>query len=139
MAADAYRKISYLQDFVCVFTNAFQDFDFATKNGPHLWILKAGLHGRYVLNMSFRFNVDNNFTNVVGYESPQFELWEFVPEEHRSLLGRPHINSNRVASFGTNEWQKLMVSVGDFSSIGLTLKTNSPIRSFDDIWTHVPE
>ncbi len=141
MAADGYRKISYLQDFVCVFANAFQDFNFATKNGPHLWILKAGLHGRYVLKMSFRFKVDNNFTNVIGYESPQFELWEFAPEERRGFKGRPLtlINSNKVASFGTNEWQKLMVEKGDFWAIGITLKTNSPIESFDNVWKHIPE
>lgn len=94
---------------------------------------EVGLYGRYVVQGRVPLTVDTNTLTVVTSGPPVI----YVREIARIIAspdggGSAKFTTNQ-AQLGAAEWKKLVESHGDFSVVGYSMITNSPIPSFDRI------
>ena len=93
------------------------------------------LFGRYVLEMKMTITISRSGTRIVKHEDPRYSLWEFHrvkewwDEDHPKSM-----DATTIASFGLEEWETLMRNNGDWKSIGIELKRDSPVEGFDRYW-----
>jgi len=132
------KTVPHVQEIKAIFPNALTDhfithygFD---KNKPKTWNTIVYFGGRYELKYKVDLMVDyknDRIGKTVG--KPKFFLWEvekvFAASPDGSVGGTYKAPGHQ---FGEDEWNKIVAAKGDFSVIGITLNTNSPIPSFDN-------
>ena len=99
---------------------------------------EVGLYGRYVIQGRVPLTVDTNTLTVVSTGSPTIyvrEIARIIPASG-GVGGSATFTTNH-AQLGAAEWRKLIDSHGDFSVVGYTMVTNTPLPHFDRI-CHFP-
>ena len=103
-------------------------------SGTPTWNSFAKLHGRYVLKMQFEITPNHWLHNFARTGKPAFYLLEVteidIPKSLQSGIGCRYGDQS---TFGIEEWKTLLKNEGDFSSIGIILKTDQPINNFDRV------
>jgi hypothetical protein len=99
--------------------------------GPKIWTSEVFIYGRYRLSMQADVEIDyeNNLvkTNVGPAKFYLFETGSII-HGPRGVEG-----ANIVGQwiFDEAKWDKLVQSKGDWSLLGIPVKTNSPVPEFD--------
>jgi hypothetical protein len=129
LLASGHRTIPWLREFKTVFANHAEYCHLDSEpSGTNLWVLQTPMLERYILRMVTPFSLDATWTNVVSYEPPAFSILEF--KDHRTApMGR--FGFYQVTTFGVTNWPKLSAARGDLSAIGITLRTNDPVKEFE--------
>ena len=125
--------IPYTAEIETMFPGAEVDhfityFGFSEKPVP--WNSVAYWKDRYVFIFQVDVKVDyanNTIAGIVG--TPRFRLWEIASV---SIISSSSVDARMSNDYdiSESEWRKLVTSKGDFSAIGITLKTNSPVSGF---------
>lgn len=125
-----------------VFVDPNDGLHYADPNSPVIWRLSAGLYGRYLIMMETKIvfaEVDPDtgvITSPGSHEEPEFSLWEvlsvtispkFVLFGHRYAS----VSRDRIRILTADEWEELVEADGDFSVLGIELKKNRPVPSFE--------
>jgi hypothetical protein len=101
---------------------------------PH-WNSFARLHGRYKLKMQFDIEINYRRRDFKRISEPRFYVLEVieveVPSSPQYGIGCKFGDS---FTFGLDDWKTLVKNKGDFSSIGIELKKDSPVDNFDRVW-----
>jgi hypothetical protein len=109
------------------------------RNGTHDWNSEVFFGGRYTLTMQVEVKTDKDFSEVTEVTGrPSFVLTEAC---------RIVVSSNRVAGadfsndwkFREDDWKKVVDANGDFSVIGIKMKTSEPLDGFDQYVKSVRE
>ena len=124
------------------FEALFPDANDVTSQGtnpptPHFWRWTAGLHDRYILSIEFELLQDPHsearrpFAPLRVDPSIQFSLVEVDTIEILRDGGRTirFLSTQRI---NLGQWNQLVASDGDFSSIGIELKKSSPVSGFKE-------
>lgn len=101
--------------------------------GAPAWTSSAGLYGRYVFKMHLSIALDKGRTNIISYGPPTFYVYEItniVPGEYDN----PRVSMVQQATFFSYDWLRLLQATGDFAILGITLKTNEPVKGFEENW-----
>jgi hypothetical protein len=126
-ALDAVRPTApYVSDFVRLFPNA--ELKYTDLSGGLGFDLTVDLYQHYELGLQLPVRFDFARSNVIGYAEPRFHLYEIARQEGR---GRSY-NPAGGLDFGSAEWKKIVESGGDFGAIGYVMKTNQPVKGFED-------
>jgi hypothetical protein len=133
---DGIKTVPHVEEIRQLFPNAPTDhfitqygFD---KNVPVTWNTVVYFYGRYQLDYQVDVIVDyknNRISHVQGV--PVFRLAEIV-------LNHPVSNRPVENTFASGhiiyekDWKKIVAAKGDFSVVGISLITNSPVAGFDE-------
>jgi len=92
------------------------------------------LFDRYQFGMGIPVTFDEARRKVVAFGEPMFDLRE-ISEVGREANGNLSIKFNMEAfrRFGASEWKQIVDAGGDFSAIGYTFITNSPVPRFEEL------
>jgi len=107
---------------------------FISYSGPEVsqdWNTVAFFGGRYILTMQVEIETNASFsevTNVLG--EPKFYLWE-IGQVIVSPRGGVEGKFAGSWTFGLKEWKKVVEAGGDFSAVGIIIKKDQPVKSFD--------
>ncbi|SRR5258706_3553861 len=105
--------------------------------GPKTWNTEVFFGGRYVLTLQVDVEVaysKREVGKVVG--TPMFFLHE-VESVAIGPTGAYDTRFSRNWNFGEAKWKTLVSTKGDWSSIGIKVKTNSPVENFDYYVKHL--
>jgi hypothetical protein len=106
--------------------------EFGMKPGPRTWTTEVFFYGRYSLAVQFDVEINYQHCQVTTNTTPpKFYLHE-VGSLTRDANG---INGAFIAhqwTFDETKWVSLLRAKGDWSAIGIPVKTNSPIVGFDE-------
>ena len=132
--ADSTNSIRYAAEFAKLFPGAVASFSYYTGEvaDPNL-NMEIYLHARYEFIMQIPVTFDASRRKVKTFGKPDFVLTEFskIEKIHDQLSMEYAENGER--RFGASEWKKLVAARGDFSAIGYTIVTNSPVPGFDEL------
>ena len=134
-AADR-NKIPFLKDFLTLYPNAIVRYlSFAKADFPSLSV-NTTLHDRYQFNLRVpvRYSKDNK--EIIGYGEPICHLLEIISVTPRDDgAGGVELHGTKAGDlqehFGLQNWDKLVESKGDFSTLGFKLKVTNPVPNFD--------
>ena len=100
--------------------------------GPKEWHTDIFFGGRYELALQVDVEIDYEKNLVKTNTSPP----KFYLSEVESLIRKPNrpVGAKIAHEWILDEakWKKLVQSKGDWSAIGIPVKTNSPIPGFDE-------
>jgi hypothetical protein len=106
--------------------------DFGVGSGPRIWTPEVFFYGRYSLAAQFDVKIDYQQCRVVTNTSaPKFYLYE-VESLTRDASGINGANIAHQGTFDEEKWAALLRAKGDWSAIGIPVKTNDPINGFDE-------
>ena len=101
---------------------------------PH-WNSFGKLYDRYTLEMQFDIEINYRRRDFKRISEPRFYVLEVieveVPSSPKHGIG---CKFGDGFTFGLDEWKTLVKNKGDFSSIGIELKKDSPVDNFDRVW-----
>jgi hypothetical protein len=122
-------RAAVLNEYLAIFTNGAVTYTIADSNGWS-YLASAGLYNRYELNLHLATEWDASGSNITGFLAPRFYLYEV--ESVVTNEGQLHTSydPSGALKFGSNEWQKLRDSRGDFLALGYKMKTNKPVAGF---------
>lgn len=102
--------------------------------GTPTWNSFAKLHGRYKIKMQFRITLNRRSREFEHAEEPRFYIDEVtvveIPKTENAGIG---CKFGQQFSFGIDDWKTLVKNGGDFSTIGIELKENSPVDNFEKV------
>ena len=102
--------------------------------GTPRWHSKAMLHGRYILSMTFQVSITSSGTQVQGITEPKFYLREVSDVTPEPGGGARMTYDGIYREFGLKEWDALVASDGDLSSIGVDAKPDKPVANLATHW-----
>jgi hypothetical protein len=105
--------------------------EYGFSPGPRIWNTEVFFYGRYSLALQVDVAIDYKaHTVVTNVGPPKFYLYEVGSLVYNSSgLDGAKIAKSWV--FNGAQWDKLVASKGDWSALGISVKTNSPIPDFD--------
>lgn len=116
----------YEQEFLRLYPDAYVDSMYSTgQYGTPTTQLRAAFYRRYVLTMQ----VPTYRTNA----RPRFSLVE-AGSIGQMADGRSELRYGESWTITPEQWDSLVKAGGDFSSIGIALKTNEPLPGFEEHW-----
>lgn len=98
------------------------------KGDTPVWHSELVLHGRYGLRMFVPVKIHSP-TNGVVAGNPVFLLDEITEVQTNFTTGVSHMGGHW--KFGQKEWDQLYRAKGDFSVIGIVLRTNEPVKNVE--------
>jgi hypothetical protein len=101
------------------------------SDGPKTWQTVVSFYDRYTLTMAVDVNIDygaHKLTPFVGH--PKFYLQE-VKSVEIPAGGGVDVNFANECFLDEEQWKKLVASGGDWSKLGIPVKTNSPVPGFE--------
>ena len=122
-------------EFAREFEDIFVGGSSSVAKGRFGWTYDAevGLYGRYIVEARLPITVDTNQFKVTAAGRPSIRVSE-LKRIDISSDGRSTGNfSTHQLELGAEEWQKLLLSHGNFSSVGFTMITNAPLKHFETI------
>jgi hypothetical protein len=99
--------------------------------GPKQWHTNIYFGGRYQLRLELYVELDYAKHAVVKATTPaKFYVWEVVKVE---MLpdGRVSTDYGRGWELDETQWSQLVAAKGNWSVLGISLKTNDPVPGFD--------
>ena len=140
-AADR-KKIPYLKDFLTLYPDSIVRYlSFADADFPSLSV-NATLHGRYQFNLRVPVRYSEDSAKIMGYGEPRCHLLEIdsvTPRDDGAggteLQGTS--GGDLQKHFGLKDWNKLVESKGDFSTLGFRLEVDKPVLNFDLVKKHL--
>jgi hypothetical protein len=106
--------------------------NYGFDRNPAIWNTQVFFGGRYTLTYQVSVLIDYDNDKIIKVVAePKFSLEEVsrVFDDTPENVGADFVKGN---IFGTEEWNKVIASKGDFSVIGIYIKTNAPVPRFDD-------
>ena len=99
----------------------------------------VGLYGRYTLTMGIRFKMSPDQKTITSFKEPGFHMQEVESVKITPVAGYPagqaHIQfTTFLAEFEHDKFKTLKAHKGDFSTIGVTVRKDTPIENFDRVW-----
>ena len=101
--------------------------------GTPTWNSFARLHDRYKLTMQFKISLDRRGHKFKIDGQPHFIVNEVLAVDFRGVGEGTSVGLGEQYSFGVGEWKTLVENDGDFSSIGIQLKKNSPVEGIEHV------
>jgi len=103
--------------------------------GTTRWTSSIGLHGRYVLCITFLITLDSERTKVVSEGTPEFYFYE-LPQITDLGEGRYDIQINQFPreTLSLQTWKKLVSANGNFADVGIVLEINNLVANFESAW-----
>ena len=134
LRASGSQKITEAVAFRTLFPNTHEFLTyFDGYYGEPQWNSTALLHGRYVLTLQCKIDVDYARSAVTNYQPPRVFLTEIVSLE-RLPGGQLSATHGTNFSFDLEQWKRLVESHGNFESLGVSLTTNSPVDGLAACW-----
>jgi len=133
--ADATHSIPYAAEFARLFPGNASWFSYYIGGaGPSSLNMEIYLFDRYQFRMGTLVTFDQARRKVIDFGEPKFDLRE-ISNVGRAANGNLSINFNMEAfrRFGASEWKQIVDAGGDFSAIGYTFITNSPVPRFEEL------
>ncbi|HKX60523.1 MAG TPA: hypothetical protein VJS65_01745, partial [Verrucomicrobiae bacterium] len=106
------------------------------KNTPPKFIFEGIVHGRYLITMVLPLTVDRSTLHVSAVATPSFILQEFVSIDFTGGGNESSYNSDAERRFDIKEWQRLVLSGGDLSVLGIKPITNAPLPEIERYLDH---
>ena len=97
---------------------------------PKTWNTEVFFGGRYELTLQLDVEIDYRKRNVVKSVTPPTFYLREVERVQFSPSGQPMVFYSDDWSFDETRWKKLVASGGDWSQIGISLKSNA-VPGFD--------
>jgi len=100
--------------------------------GPKEWTTEVFFGGRYTLALKVDVEIDYKAQTIkTNVSSPKFYLFE-VGSLLRGAKGVEGADISKQWILDEEKWKKLVQAKGDWSAIGIPVKTNSPVPEFDE-------
>jgi hypothetical protein len=123
-------NVPHVSEITALFSNAPTDHFIGQYSwnpaGPVMWNTQVYFHGRY--HFTYQVPVTADYTNcmILGTSGPPvFVLLEVEKTDGRST----QFSSDWKLS--ESQWNKVVAAKGDFSVVGIQLKTNQPVANWD--------
>lgn len=134
--ANGVSEIPEVKQFSTLFPGADHFITHYSGNkGPSYWNSKTGLHGRYILTLTFPIEFDGTRTHPRRTGSAAFFLNEVSEVEMRAdgtVAGIGY--TTKQLEFGIEEWERVVKSGGDWSVLGFQVTKDKPIEHFEKAW-----
>lgn len=129
--ASARRSVAFAREFDHLFSGGHA----TAGEGRFGWEydFQVGLYGRYVVEGRVPLTVDTNTMTVVSSGPPVIYVREIDRIIAPSDGGGSATFTTNQAQLDAIEWERLIDSHGDFSVVGYTMITNTPLPNFDRI------
>lgn len=133
--ANAVADIVEVTQFAAMFPDSKHFISYYTgTRGDSRWNSKAGVHGRYIIEMQFGIDFDPSRTKPKRISPPIFHLREISRIVVKSDGQFDADYSANQIKFGLDEWNRLRESNGDLTVLGIKAITNQPHKHFDEVW-----
>jgi hypothetical protein len=83
--------------------------------------------------MHLSIALDKSRTNIISYGPPTFYLYD-ITNIVAGEYDNPRLWIDQKAIFFSADWVRLVQANGDFTILGIALKTNGPVKGFEDNW-----
>jgi hypothetical protein len=135
--ANGVADIAEVREFVALCPQAQHVIThYSGTKGPTYWTSKAGIHGRYVLSVSFPIDfADAGRIKPTRTGEPVFrlvEMSEIRVGTDGSLEGSGFTKTQ--LTFGPEGWRRLVEAGGDLSVLGIKVVTDQPLEHFEMAW-----
>jgi len=104
---------------------------YGVSPGPRKWTTEVFFGGRYTLALQVDVEIDyRNHTIKKNVSPPKFYLWEV-----ESTFGIESPKSAKISGqwiLDQTKWEELVRAKGDWSALGIPVRTNSPVPGFED-------
>lgn len=128
----ARTQIPEIQQFHELFPDATSFISYSTgENGTPTWNSKAGLYGRYVLQMQVKIHFSPDRTKVLDYQESTFYLTDVEGLQPGRLEGVVGAKDDTHRSFGPEQWAKVVKAKGDLSKVFPGIKKENPLKAFE--------
>jgi hypothetical protein len=136
-AITAGRSLQFVQELEQLFPSSAHSISYFNEElSEGQWNSMVPLHDRYILEvnmMPFHVTKRAGRVRIIHHGSPRFELYD-VESINVRPGGSIQYGRTVVRHFGIAEWERLVASGGDWSTIGVELRENDPIDGFDVLW-----
>lgn len=133
--SNAVSGITEVTQFDAMFPNSDHFISHYTgRKGDSLWNSKAGVHGRYVVVLTFKIDFDPSRTKPKRISPPLFYLREISRIESKPDGTFDATYRSNQIEFGIDEWTRLRESGGDLSVLGIRAVVDQPLKNFDEVW-----
>ena len=130
---DGLQSIQSAAEFDALFPNAEHFISSYTgEYGRPTWNSKAGLHGRYIINLQVYITFDSRGRKIASQQIPTFLLTEISSIDLQTR--RTSYNPQSELRFGKAKWQEFIESGGDISVLVAEPKTEDRVPGFEDLW-----
>jgi hypothetical protein len=132
---DATNAIPCAADFLRLFPHAWTYFSYYTGvAGPSSFNMQTLLYGRYELYMKVPVTFGAHRRKVKTFGQPEF-LLNAISNITNTDNGNLYISydAGNNHRFGSSEWKRVVESGGEFSAIGYTVVTNSPLPRIQEL------
>ncbi|REJ92439.1 MAG: hypothetical protein DWQ34_13000 [Planctomycetota bacterium] len=134
-AANGVAQIEPARQMEELFDDCRHSIKYTGRNSVSTWHAEAYFGGRYQLTMQVPVRIESSTRGEVTGE-PKFYLIEVRSIHHYGSDGRPGATIEQGNDwpypFSAEDWAKVYEAGGDFSVIGINLKTDEPVKGFDD-------
>jgi hypothetical protein len=134
--ANGVSEIPEVSQFAALFPGAYHFIThYSGTKGPSYWNSKAGLHGRYIVTLTFPIEFDATRTHP-RRTGPAAIFLKEVSEVRTRADGTVDGTSytTKQFKFGIEEWERVVKSGGDWSVLGIQMITDKPIEHFEKAW-----
>ena len=128
--------VPHVQEITAIFTNSPKSHFIeqlglraGSKPKPAKWNTVVWFGGRYELTYQVNVIPDYRAHRIKKVNTGRFYLVEVAEITDKGRGARFDPSGNK--EFGESEWEKIVAARGDFSVLGVILKTNSPVVGFD--------
>ena len=133
--ANGISGITEVTQFAAMFPHADHVIThYSGTKGDSIWNSRAGIHGRYVIVLTFKIDFDPSRTQPTRISPPTFHLREIAKIEEMPDGKLDWNYSKNQIRFGIDEWNRLRESGGDLSVLGIEVITDQPLKHFDEVW-----
>lgn len=134
--ANGVSGIPEVKQFAALFRGADHFISrYSGSHGPIVWNSQVGLHGRYIVSLTFPIEFDATRTHPRRTGPAELFLKE-VSEVRMKTNGTVDGTSytTKQFRFGIEEWERVNKSGGDWSVLGIQMITDKPIKHFEKAW-----
>jgi hypothetical protein len=129
---NAHADLPLTAEFAALYPGAAEAITyFPDEHGKPIWRSEAGIYKRYCLSMQFPITISASRIHSSRAGEPEFHLAEVESVEQRPD-GQVYVTYGKTQKlFGLREWNLLVKSKGDLSSLGIDFTRDKPIAGFD--------
>ena len=134
--ANGVSGIPEVKQFAALFRGADHFISrYSGSHGPIVWNSQVGLHGRYIVSLTFPIEFDATRTHPRRTGPATFFLREVSEVRTRADGTVAEVSyTTRQLKFGIEEWERVIKSGGDWSVLGFQVIKDKPIEHFEKAW-----
>ncbi|MEO8257858.1 MAG: hypothetical protein ABI868_10985 [Acidobacteriota bacterium] len=129
---NAHADLRLAKEFAALYPQATEGITYFSSDKP-AWRSEAGIHDRYCLSLRLPITISASWTHSSPAGEPHFFLAEvaFVQRLSGNQFSISYGKTHK--EFGLPEWNTLVKSHGDLSTLGIEVIKDKPIADFANV------